>query len=200
MAPANEKHPGDKLIAGVKKSATELENLQVQIALGEMEARDKFEEIKKKFNRTISEAKLKTKEGGKKAQEVQAYLEDLQVQLALGKAETAEAFEEQKKKIFRAVNKLDKMLEVNPWAAKLDEQVLHELEKFRIKMEMLGTRLSLGKERVKAKLNEEKIDVKERVAKIRTKMMLRKNAASIKWKHRKEEVKEAYKHLKKAFV
>lgn len=49
----------DKIIAGLRKAADEMEELRVQIALGKLEARDLYEEKKKEFNRFLHEAKQK---------------------------------------------------------------------------------------------------------------------------------------------
>jgi hypothetical protein len=49
----------DKIIAGLRKAADEMEELRVQIALGKLEARDLYEEKKKQFNHFLHEAKQK---------------------------------------------------------------------------------------------------------------------------------------------
>jgi hypothetical protein len=49
----------EKIIAGLRKAADEMEELRVQIALGKLEARDLYEEKKKQFNHFLHEAKQK---------------------------------------------------------------------------------------------------------------------------------------------
>ena len=49
----------DKIISGLKKAAVELEELRLQSALGKAQARDAYEEAKKKFNKYVHEAKLR---------------------------------------------------------------------------------------------------------------------------------------------
>lgn len=106
----NQKHFGDNFINAMKKAAVELEEFQLQFALGKAEAGDKVEEIKTKFKDIIHEAKQKVNVGDEKLQEVKGKLEHLEVQLALGKAEAKEVIEEQKKKISHTINDIETFL------------------------------------------------------------------------------------------
>jgi hypothetical protein len=196
-----EKKIGDKLISGLKKSATELEDFQVQLALGKAEAKDKYEELKKKFNSSIQ--RLKGKLGTAERKSVRNLvndMEELQVQLALGKAETRDLFNEQKKKVFRAFNKLDKNLQVFPLLTETDEKLRHEMEMFRIKMELLDLHHALGAMDVKDKYEEKKKEIEQAIAKAKAKYAARRAEARKKSNVRHEELKEAYRHLKKAFI
>jgi hypothetical protein len=196
-----EKKIGDKLISGLKKSATELEDFQVQLALGKAEAKDKYEELKKKFNSSIQ--RLKGKLGTAERKSVRNLvndMEELQVQLALGKAETRDLFNEQKKKVFRAFNKLDKNLQVFPLLTETDEKLRHEMEMFRIKMELLDLHYALGAMDVKDKYEEKKKEIEQAIAKAKAKYAARRAEARKKSNVRHEELKEAYRHLKKAFI
>ena len=49
----------DNVVETLRKAAVEMEELQVQAALGKAEAKDKFDEVKKKFNLVLHEAKAK---------------------------------------------------------------------------------------------------------------------------------------------
>jgi hypothetical protein len=51
----------DKVIGALRKTAIELEESRVQLALGKAEAQDKYEEIKKKFNLFIHDSRYKIK-------------------------------------------------------------------------------------------------------------------------------------------
>lgn len=101
-------HFGDNVASFLKNAATQLEELQVQTALGKAELADKLEEIKKETKDKINHIKWDVNsavEDGKEAyQSIKAKVEHLQVQLALGKAETAEELHEQKKKISAAIH------------------------------------------------------------------------------------------------
>lgn len=57
MEPTHEKTISDKIIEGLNKAITEMEELRVQAALGKYEARDLYEEAKTKFNHTYKKQK-----------------------------------------------------------------------------------------------------------------------------------------------
>ena len=59
-------HYTDQVVAGLRKAAIELEELQVQATLGKAEAKDKFEDVKKKFNLFVHESKATVATGMRK--------------------------------------------------------------------------------------------------------------------------------------
>jgi len=100
----NQKHFGDNLISAMKKAAGELEDFQLQLALGKAEAGDKVDEVKTKFRTIINDAKQKVNSSDDK---LKGKLEHLELQLALGKAEAKEVLEEQKKKIAHTIHDIE---------------------------------------------------------------------------------------------
>ena len=97
----------EKIIEGLKTSALELEKLQVQAALGKAEAKQKYEDARRKFNADIQNAKNAAKE---KYEEIKPLLESLQVQFALGKAEAKEKFDTNMKKFSEAIREIETIL------------------------------------------------------------------------------------------
>lgn len=195
------KHPGDNLITRLKKSAIQLEELQVQLALGKAEATDKYEEVKKKFVSYLRGTKKKIVDTEINVENIiHADIDELQVQLALGKAETRDQFNEQKKRIFRAVNKLDKRLQVMPNAEKADENLRHEMETFRIKLELLDLHYDLGMMDARDELEKRKHDLQSALEKLKAKYESKKAKTGKQLDSRAAELKEAYRHLKKAVV
>jgi len=101
----------EKIIDGLRNAATELEKFQVQASLGKAEAKDKYEEARKKMYGFIHEAKMHIDEttsiAKEKAKDIKPLLESLEVQFALGKAETKEIWEEQRKKFAKALSELE---------------------------------------------------------------------------------------------
>ncbi len=199
---ATEKKMGDNLITALRKSVSDLEDFQVQFSLGKAEAKDKFEELKKKFNEFLHSSKQKMAIGKEKKTQLHADFDDLQVQLQLGKAETLDLFLEQKKKIFSAISKFEKSMEnkARKFTDDLDETIRHELEKFRIKMEVLRVQYELGKSDAKNEFEERKHELEANIAKLKAKFAGRKKVISRTRQIRHAELKEAYKHMKKAFV
>jgi hypothetical protein len=101
-------HFGDNVSTFLKNAATQLEELQVQTALGKAELADKLEEIKKetkdKINHIKWDVNAAVEDGKDTYQHIKTKVEHLKLQLALGKAETAEELQEQKKKISAAIH------------------------------------------------------------------------------------------------
>jgi soluble cytochrome b562 len=195
-----EKKIGDNLISQIKKSAIDLEKFQVQLALGKAEAKDKFEELKKKFNGVVHSAKLKINAGKNKLDKVKTEFQELEVQLALGKANTIDAFNEQKKKIVRAVSVIEKRLETNSHADEIESKFRHAIEKFKIQMEVLRVHYELGKMEARDEFEYEKHKLTSMLAKMKTKFVGKKKNNTQTRQQRRDELKEAYKHLKKAII
>jgi hypothetical protein len=197
-----EKKPGDTMISALKKSISELEEFQVQMALGKAEAHEKFDELKKKFKGFINSTKQKISAGKAKVAALRTDFDELQVQLSLGKADSIEKYNEQKKKILFAISKIEKSME-NKTAflnTDLDEKLRHEIEKFRIKMEVLKVQFELGKLDAKDEFEERKHEFSEGITKLRLKFINRKKEAAKSRQLRHSEMKKAYKNMKKAIV
>lgn len=190
----------DKAINGLRKAAIELEEFQLQLALGKAEAADKFEDAKKKFNEIIHNAKEKLNEGKVKATDLKRKFEGLQIQLALGKAETKDAFNEQKKKIIKAIQEIEHTLKATEMGSEFYLKLNSEVEKFKIKMQILHLRFELGKLNVKDEFEERKADFAKNVDKIKLRFAEKESAIEKNWDHFNDEISEAYTHLKKAFI
>lgn len=102
----------DKVISGLRKAATELEELRVQAALGKAEAKDAFQDARKNFDTFIHDSKAQLEQAGafttEKATELKSTLEHLRVQVALGSAEAKDAIEEQMDKLKTAFSEITK--------------------------------------------------------------------------------------------
>jgi ribosomal protein L29 len=104
----------DKLISGLRKAATELEELRLQVALGKAEAKDAIDEARRKFNLYMHDAGVEFEEAktkaSEKADEWKADLEELRLQFALGKAEAKDAIDEQMKRIRMTMQEIESKL------------------------------------------------------------------------------------------
>src|SRR4051812_6843583 len=137
----------DLIIDGFKKAAIELEELRVQMTLGSYEARDLYEQIKKDLRSRLHEAgnelhEFKNKE---EVQRVMRTIEHLRVQLDLGIAETEEAFDAQKKKLSHALAELEAQVKADPEFRKVYGEIRMQMEKFRVKMDLLSLQYKLKK-------------------------------------------------------
>lgn len=193
----------DKIVEGLKKATVEIEEFQLQFALGKADAKDVYEDLKRKFNLKMHDLKQtahKLKDQvSDDADKLKAAFEELQLQLALGKADTKDLFEEQRKSILKALHKIESAIKENETANSYYVKLLEEIEKFKIKLEILRLRFELKKFDVSSELEGRKSEFNKLVNEIRTKMMYKESNGKKQVQHFKDEISEAYLHLKNAF-
>lgn len=196
---ANEKHFGENLADMLRQAAVGLEKYQVQLALGEMEAKDHFEKLKKKFKSSLNTAQQYVENNGRKAKdEVLQVIDEMKVQLALGKAESLDEFEVQEKKIMRAFRTLEARID-GIIDHEAEEELHHDMQQFRIKLDMLKVQYKLGNMEARDKFEERKHELEVSMSKLKAKIESKRKLNVKTRAARKEEIKESYKHLKKAF-
>ncbi len=186
----------DKIVGALRQSATEIEELQVQAALGKAEAKEKFEDVKKKFNLFIHESKSKIKDSQEKADEIHAMFDDLRVQLALGKAETTDAFREQKRELLLKLHELEVKIKTNKRFNRIYAFALIKIEEFKVQLQLLEQKFEKGKEQAKVSFEKEKKEFDEYINRLKSKYAKKEET---RWEHFQDEVSEAFDHLKKAF-
>lgn len=172
---SNQENIKDKVYSVANQLKSKIEALEVQLALGKVEAEDWLEDEKKKFSAFIG----KTKDAVGKAENIMEEkkeelirkCKELQIQLALGKAETREAFETQKSKIDIAmknfqkdVQSVDKELSDIPGLlANAGGQLISKLEAFEVQFE-------LAKAESKDILEEKKKELSDQIIKLKKKL------------------------------
>ena len=191
-------HFMDKVVDSLRKAAVEIEEFQVQAALGKAEAHDAYEGAKKHFNKFIHESRLKAREGKEQVHEINAKLDEIRVQLALGKAETKEKFIAQKKLLLRSLHELEIKIKSNPAVSKMYAFMQIEIEKFKVKLDMLEEKFEEGKEGAKAAFEKGKTEFNEFINGVKAKYE-KKQEQEGKWEHFQTEISEAFTHLKRAF-
>ena len=100
----------DAFISGLKEVTAEIEDLQVQVTLGKMEAKDKLKAAREKAKQLIDKARNEYYTEKSEFSDLRSKLEHLQVQFALGKAETKEVIQEQKKNIRNAIHEIENLI------------------------------------------------------------------------------------------
>lgn len=196
MKTKENKRMTDKIIEALRTSALELEKFQVKVALGTYEAKDGFEEIKKKLNLFIHDTMFKIKTGKEKVDEVHSKLDSLRVQLNLGKAETIEAFELQKKQLLNEIHELEVKITSNKQLKKAYALALIEIEIFKVQLEILENKYNMKFKQSDSTLKKSKKYFEQLIEKIQAKYGKKKET---KWEHFQHEVSEAFNHLKQAF-
>lgn len=138
----------DKLGKLISKAETEIDDLRVKISLGKLNGADLFEDMKKELANSFHEISNEIKSEGKDVSDsVKSNIESLQLQLSLGKAEALDIYEEQKEKINQSITQLEKDIRDarNNLTYDAKIKIQNELEKFRLKMEVLQIRYELGR-------------------------------------------------------
>ena len=190
-------HFADRVAEVLRKAAIEVEEMDLQFALGKAEAKDKYEELKSEFNDFVQESKRKLDAGKEKADEIRAQLEELRVQLALGKAETLDAFREQKKKILREVNALETKIKTNDTLSNMYAYILIEIEMFKVRLEILEDKFEEKKEVSKEAFERGKQEFNRAVEGIKTTFSAKEEEKG-RWDEFQSEISQAFDHLKAA--
>ena len=187
----------DKVIGALRKTAVELEEFQVQAALGKAEAQDKYEEVKKKFNLFLHEGEVKIIGVREKIEELNTKFDELRVQLALGKAETKEIFKKQKKQLLLTLHDIEVKIKTNEALTRLYAFTLIEIEQFKIQLEILEQRFNEDKSKAKDTFEKGKHDFNAFIDKFKGKYAKKKEETKL--EHFQHEITEAFDHFKKAF-
>lgn len=190
-----------RISEALKSALAELEELQVQMALGKLEAKDYFESVKKSVREEINLAtqrlnQLKQQPG---VLEVLNAFEHLQVQLSLGLAETEDAFTEQKKRILEELHKLEAALDRDSSLKEEFSQAKLAAEKLKLKLELLTLKYRLKKVEAEFHLGKYKDQLRERFENIRHNLEQKEKQAEDRWEHFRTEIGNAFGHIRKAF-
>ena len=192
----------DKFSNTIKKAQQEVEQMAIQFSLGKAEAAEQFEKTKKEFNEKLQEWKKLypelEKSGMAGAEKLKAKMEELQVQLALGKAEAKDLFEEQKKKIMNAVAEVESEIKSNPSWVEYRDDFKGEVEKFKLKMEILKMQFSLKKMEVSDKFKDAIKNAQVESDKLFVNATKKWDATKSKYTGFSDEIEAAFDHLKKA--
>lgn len=148
----------EKVIGALRKTAAELEAFQVQAALGKAEAKDKYEEVKKKFNVFIHDSEHQIQGVRENIDDLHTKFDELRVQLALGKAETMDAFKKQKKALLKTIHDIEVKIKTNDFLKRMYALTLIEIEQFKIQLEILEQRFSADKAKAKSTFEKGKDD------------------------------------------
>ncbi|MCK6617958.1 MAG: hypothetical protein L6Q51_09960 [Cyclobacteriaceae bacterium] len=196
----NEKPVLVRLADGLLQAQQELDELMIQFALGKAEARDKFEELKQDFKNQLSMFKtnLDKTQWHEITQQLQPRINELEQLLSQGITETKEIFEVQRKKISNSLAEFEvELLKRLPETTEL-EWLYHEIEKFKLKLEIIRLKFILKKFSVKDSFRDKMKEAKQHVLKITDRFNTKLKAGTEKASNFRDEIQLAYNHLRKA--
>lgn len=186
----------DLIIDGLKNTATELEELRLQMVLGKVEAKDVLEDVKKKLHDRIEEVKwmLTQLQNSKAEITLINALGHLQVQLLLGKADTREAFEKQRDHIDSLLHDLEKKLR----SAIPPEQLARlqiDIERFKAKLQLLALTYKLKKLNLEYRVNKGKAELADKLSEIKTELVHKEEQLKTKWQDTKKHIQKRFHEL-----
>lgn len=188
----------DQLGKLISKAQTEIDELRVKINLGKMNGAELFEELKKELKESFHHITHEVKQEGKEISDsLMSNIESLMVQLALGKAEALDSYEEQKTKIDKAITQLEQNVRDSrcklSYAMKI--KIHNEIEKFRLKMEVLQIRYELGRLDLKDNVETKKQNFKKEFDELLANV---KDEAADKVEEYGNNLRDAYESLRKS--
>lgn len=137
-----------KLTSFIQKAQEEIDSLRVKAALGRMDAADVLYEMSKDMNHNLQALSNELrKEGSALSAKAEDYMERIRYQVALGKAEAGKAYEDRKEQIRRTMIEFDHWLKSEGVGLSPETRlrIQNELEKFRLKLDILRIRYELGR-------------------------------------------------------
>lgn len=195
------------------KWSEELDDLEIQISLGEEEYIDAFEEQKSKFLQYADGAASAINEQmekygvSDKANALVGKLDELRLQLALGKADSKDAFEAQREKLEDKLNNCSSAFDeykgmAGEKAGEIGDAFKGQLERFRTKLDVYRLHFALGSADAQDEWKEKKKEFQGKISELRQKAEERGakevEEAEEKWDAVKDELSEAYEHMKGA--
>lgn len=191
-----------KIADRLVKDQQELDELAVQLSLGKAEARDKFEEAKKKMRkrvRKVTHALSQEFEEGKDwAVSLKDKLSKLTGHLDKGKPETQEMFVQQKKNILHGLDEVETEIQKSPDASKLSRSFNLASEKIKLQMDLFEKKLAAGKKELTKEFHEEMDEARKKMHAIAAKLKAKKEDVDDKLDDFGDDIRESYEHLKKA--
>lgn len=187
---------GEKLL----QAQQEIDELALQLSMGRAEGKEKFEEVKKDFGRQVSELKelLVNHTDQSINPEIRAKIEELELQLTLGTVDSKERFEIQKDKIVNAISRVEGELKAQWHKIQSPHFFVHEIEKFKLKLEILRLRFGLKKFEIREGYHSTMALARTEINELTAGAKAHVTKGREKYDDFRDEVSLAYRHLKKA--
>lgn len=179
------------------KAQQEVDDMAVQMALGKAEAKEKFEEVKADFKKRLAELK-ENFDTISQQENLMTKIENLEGLLNTGLAEGKPAFETQKKKIFSALAAVESEVKEKINSIPTGDDFIHEIEKFKLKTEILRLKFGLKKFELKEDFRTSMDEARKKIKSITTGVKNKIKLGKAKYSDFSDEVHLAYKHLRKA--
>lgn len=174
----------------------EIDEFTVQLALGGAEARDKFEELKLNLKQKLADLKA-TFRLVSREDRLQAKIEELEHLIKTTEGNDPVSFEEQKQRLIAAITVIETEVLKRFKLLPAVHDFVHEVEKFKLKLEILSLKIGLKKFEIKEGVSRRFREARKKVDTLmaRAARQVRGGRASV-----TDEIRQAYKHVRKAVV
>ncbi|MCB0431433.1 MAG: hypothetical protein H6585_10280 [Flavobacteriales bacterium] len=193
----------EEIIERIEKAQAELEELRVQLALGKADALEKYDEARKKLNHYLAEVKVQLDKGSEavsgKWDALRTRLAELKDKLEDTRTASRENFDRQKEKLDNTLESLAKAIREVP-VTETTARLKDEVEKFKVKTEILRVRLHLGKLEAEETMQAQKKKLTTKMSEVRASFQNKKEDFTGKWDAFSDEMEQAYAHIKQAFA
>ncbi len=184
------------------KDQEELDALAVQLSLGKAEARDQFDEVKKKLKLSVHDFKVELlkeyNQGKTTAGNLKQKLENLEQQLSEKRIDTRELFNEQKQNLMKALEEVKHEIQNDPDLLKMAGFFTSATEKAKLQFEILDKKWDSAREELKGDFKDEMKTARFKINDIIQNAKDKKEELGEKLDDFNAEIHEAYTHLKKA--
>lgn len=192
-----------RVVKLLQEVQAELEDFQVQLSLGKMEARDLYMQLQDEYKEFIREFKGKLLHAknikSERLEEINNKIDELEGLVKESKQDdTKEKVLTRLQQLKASAEKLQLLLKDKSGFNEAAASVSYQLQKLAIKLTMLTLFYKLGKLEWRHEWNEQKKEFDKKMEKLESLMAKKKEAASEWWTHFKDEVEEAFEHLAKA--
>ena len=177
-----------------------LDELQLQLTLGKLEAREAFERESKNFRQFIRDYKEQFKKENEELathrSNLSEKLEALEKLLGKESATSKKKFDLDKKEILHAIHELESVIEDT--YGEVSQLIQNKLDSFKGRLDAYRVQLALGEYEIAEELENKKTALRSTVNEIAERLK-KEESASEKIDHFTEEVNKSMDHLKKAF-
>ena len=201
-----EKDLKEKIKARIEGFKTKLDELNVQINLGEAEAKEWFHGKSDEMAALLEKSKEKLKNFDSVAQQktdnLRAKIEELRVQVNLGKAEAEDKLSEQSDKIEQIIQSTAEEIkalksEAGEKAHEFSDELEELMTDLKTRFETYRVKLALGQADAEDKLKEKKEELQQKISGAKQKLTEKLNEE--KWQQLGNELSESIDHVKKGF-
>lgn len=188
-----------KLTSFIQKAQEEIDSLRVKATLGRMDASDVLYEMSKDMSHNLQAlSKELRNEGSELSKKVEDYMERIRYQVTLGKAEAGKVYVKRKEDMRRTMVEFDHWLKNEGLGLSPETRlrIQNELEKFRLKLDILRIRYELGRLEARDVMQEKQDRFKQEFDQI-------SSSVRTEWDHTKDELSaklsSAYEALRRSW-